>query len=200
MKSALSRSRGFLLAAMAGGLIATPWPVAAQTPASPAPAAQSAPAAQPQAVPPSWAAGRPDAAEALKLAPVVPPPIPTAADKLPLAKLKLPKNFHVELYASGVANARSLRIGDRGTVFVSTRLLDRVYAITDKNGRREVKPLVTGLYRPNGIALQTARFISPSSTKFRRSTVSRTTSAMRNQPSSMTICRATSRTAGNSSP
>jgi glucose/arabinose dehydrogenase len=89
----------------------------------------------------------------MKLAPQVPPPIATAADKLPLAKLKLPKNFHIEVYASRMANARSLRIGDKGTVFVSTRLLDKVYAVTDKNGKREVKTLLTGLYRPNGIAL-----------------------------------------------
>jgi glucose/arabinose dehydrogenase len=149
--------RSLLLAAMTGGLVVAPWPLAAQqAPANPppaTPAAQSVPATQPQVAAPPWAAGRPDSEEALKLAPVAPPPIPTAADKLPLAKLKLPENFHVEVYASGVANARSLRIGDRGTVFVSTRLLDKIYVITDKNGKHEVKPLVTGLYRPNGIAL-----------------------------------------------
>ena len=84
---------------------------------------------------------------------MVPPPIATPSDKLPLAKLKLPKNFNIEVYASGMVNARSLRISDKGTVFVSTRLSDTIYAVTNKNGKREVKPLVTGLYRPNGIAL-----------------------------------------------
>src|SRR5207245_5091427 len=51
-----------------------------------------------------------------------------------------------------VANARSLRLGDKGTVFVSSRILDKVYAISDQSGRREVKTLYSGLYRPNGLA------------------------------------------------
>jgi len=84
---------------------------------------------------------------------VAPPPIATAADKVPAAQLKAPKNFNIEVYASGMANARSLRISDKGTVFVSTRLLDKIYAVVDKDGKREVKTLVSGLYRPNGIAL-----------------------------------------------
>jgi glucose/arabinose dehydrogenase len=37
-------------------------------------------------------------------------------------------------------------------VFVSTRLSDKVYAIKDQAGRREVKTLYSGLYRPNGVA------------------------------------------------
>jgi glucose/arabinose dehydrogenase len=89
----------------------------------------------------------------LKLAPQVPPPIPTPVDKLPVAKLKLPKNFNLEVYAAGLTNARSLRVGDKGTVFVSTRVLNRIYAITDKNGKREVKTLWNDLRWPNGIAL-----------------------------------------------
>ena len=39
---------------------------------------------------------------------------------------KLPKGFHVETYASGMVQARSLRLGSNGTLFVSTRTLDRV--------------------------------------------------------------------------
>ena len=99
------------------------------------------------------AQGRPDTEGAANLAPAVPPPIATAADKLPVAKLKLPKNFNIEVYASGMPDARSLRIDDIGTVFVSNQVLDKIYAIVDKNGKREVKTLATGLYRPNGIAL-----------------------------------------------
>ena len=48
---------------------------------------------------------------AQKLAPVAPPPIPTSADKLPLTQLHAPKDFKIELYASGLTNARSLRVG-----------------------------------------------------------------------------------------
>jgi glucose/arabinose dehydrogenase len=151
-----------LLPAMVGGLL-VPWPVAAQqpptnpgpavAPAAPAAAPAQSAAAQSPATPPPWAQGRPDNEGVANMAPMVPPPIATPSDKLPLAKLKLPKNFNIEVYASEMVNARSLRISDKGTVFVSTRLSDTIYAVTNKNGKREVKPLVTGLYRPNGIAL-----------------------------------------------
>ncbi len=96
--------------------------------------------------------GRPDNEAAQKLAPVAPPPLPTAPDKLPLAKLKLPSGFNIEVYAAGMANARSLAVGDKGTVFVGSRLVDKVYAIVNKDGKREVKVLASGLYRPNGVA------------------------------------------------
>ena len=165
-----SHSRSVMLAALAAGFIAAA-PVLAQQPASPAPgvgptpaappapAAQApaapapGPAAQAPATPPPWAQGRPDNPAVADIAPVQPPPIPTAADKLPLAMLKLPPNFHLEVYAPGVANARSLRVDDKGNVFVSSRLLGNVYALTDKSGKREVKTLATGLNSPNGIAL-----------------------------------------------
>ena len=74
------------------------------------------------------------------------------ADKLPVAKLKAPPGFKVEVFAAGVANARSMRIGDKGTVFVGSRLLDKVYALTEKDGKREVKVIASGLHRPNGLA------------------------------------------------
>ena len=46
-----------------------------------------------------------------------------------------------------MANARSLAVGDKGTVFVGSRLVDKVYAIVNKDGKREVKVLASGLYR-----------------------------------------------------
>ncbi len=96
--------------------------------------------------------GRPEAAEAARLAPVAPPPIAAAAARLPTAKLHVPEGFKVEVFASGIANARSMRLGDRGTVFVGSRLLDKVYAITPVNGANVVKVIATGLHRPNGVA------------------------------------------------
>jgi glucose/arabinose dehydrogenase len=122
----------------------------------PAPAAQapaSGQAAQAPAPPPSWQQGRPESEAAVKLAPVPALPIATAIDQLPTAKLKLPKGFNIEVFASGLTNARSLRVDDKGNVFVTTRVLDRVYAVTNKNGKKEVKTLATGLNSPNGIAL-----------------------------------------------
>jgi glucose/arabinose dehydrogenase len=97
--------------------------------------------------------GRPDTEEAKRLAPVAPPPLPTPAEQLPTAKLKAPQGFKIELYASGVDNARTLRQGDNGTVFVSSRIKDKIHAIVEKNGKREVKVIASGLHRPNGIVL-----------------------------------------------
>jgi glucose/arabinose dehydrogenase len=150
-----------MFAAAAAMMMAPPWPLAAQqTPAGPAPAAAPAATSKPASFgppvaqgQPSWTQAMPETATAANLRPQVPPPIPTPADKLPLAKLKLPKGFHIAVFASGMPQARSLRVDAKGTVFVSTRTLDRIYAIVDRNGKREVKTLLTGLRWPNGIAL-----------------------------------------------
>jgi glucose/arabinose dehydrogenase len=126
---------------------------AAQQPANPPAAA--APAAAAPLPPGSPLIGRPESNQAAaKLAPVAPPPLPAAPDKLPLAKLKVPAGFNIEVYAAGMANARSLALGDKGTVFVGSRLVDKVYAISDKDGKRTVKVLASGLYRPNGVAFK----------------------------------------------
>ena len=141
-----SRRQSLVLAGTIGALLAAVWPVGAQ---QPAPAQQAAP------LPPgSPLIGRPDTADAKRLAPVPAPPLAAAADKLPVDKLKAPKGFKVEVYASGMPNARSLALGDKGTVFVGSRLQDKVYAIVDKGGKREVKIIASGLYRPNGVAFK----------------------------------------------
>jgi glucose/arabinose dehydrogenase len=152
MKTCWTLRRGLLLAAVAGGLAAAAWPAVAQQAApSAAPAATPKPG-QPGA-PNQPLYGRPDNEAAMKLAPVVPPPMAAAADKLPVHQLKAPKGFNIEVYASGIPDARSLRVGDKGTVFVGNRLQDKVYAIINKDGKREVKVIASGLYRPNGLAL-----------------------------------------------
>jgi glucose/arabinose dehydrogenase len=115
-------------------------------------AAAQAPA---QPLPPgSPLIGRPDTEAAQKLAPVAPPPLAAAADKLPLDKLKVPAGFHLEVYASGMPNARSMTLGDKGTVFVGSRLVDKVYAIVNQGGKRQVKVIASGLHRPNGLAFK----------------------------------------------
>src|SRR3954447_14459260 len=137
-----STRRALLLAGTFGTLLAA-WPVAAQQPAAPLP-------------PGSPLIGRPDNEGAMKLAPVAPPPIPATAEKVAgvAEKLTVSKGFKLEVYASGIANARSLRIGDKGTVFVGSRLLDKVSAVVDKGGKKEVKVIASGLYRPNGLAFK----------------------------------------------
>jgi glucose/arabinose dehydrogenase len=147
-----------LLAGTLGTLVVA-LPAFAQQAPAPAPAAPAAqaPALNPQPLPPgSPLIGRPNTEAAMKLAPVAPPPIPSSPDKLATVpgKLKLQKGFHIELYAGNVPNARSLRQGDKGTVFVGSRLQDKVHYITESGGKREVKVLVSGLYRPNGLAIK----------------------------------------------
>ena len=143
-----SAPRSVLLAGAFVGLFTSV--AVAQQPADPAPAATAAPALPPG----SPLIGRPASEAAAKLAPVAPPPIAAAPDKLPTAKLKVPAGFNIEVYAAGMANARSLAEGDKGTVFVGSRLVDKVYAVVNKDGKRSVKVLASGLYRPNGVAFK----------------------------------------------
>jgi len=145
----LSRRTLLLAGTVAGLLVAGP--LYAQAPA-PAPA-PAAPAANAPLPPGSPLLGRPDNnAAAAKLAPVAPPPIPAAADKLPTAQLKVPKGFNIEVYASGIPNARSMRIGDEGTVFVGNRFIGKVFAVVKKDGKAEVKTIAENMHRPNGVA------------------------------------------------
>jgi len=142
---------GLSLAA-ALGLLATA--ASAQQPASPAAAA--APAGAPALPPGSPLYDRPANNEgAAKLAPVPAPVTAAAPDKLPIDKLKAPKGFKIDVYASGIADARSLAQNDDGSVvFVGNRLRDKVYAIVNKDGKRDVKVVAEGLYRPNGVAFK----------------------------------------------
>ena len=113
--------------------------VCAQTPAPAAPA-------------PSWQQGRSADQSASTLHPFAPILTGRPASELPLDKLKLPTGFKVEIYADGIPEARSLALGDKGTVFVSNRNLKDVYAIVDRDGKRSVFKILKGLNSPNGVA------------------------------------------------
>jgi glucose/arabinose dehydrogenase len=149
----ISAQRSIMLAGTIAGLLLAA-PAFAQT--MPSDVAKQAPVAAPTppALPPgSPLIGRPEGNEAAsKLAPVAAPPLAAAADKLPADKLKLPPGFNIEVYASGITNARSLRVGDKGTVFVGTRFGNKVTAVVKKDGKTENKVIAEGLYRPNGLA------------------------------------------------
>ncbi|HEV8264692.1 MAG TPA: PQQ-dependent sugar dehydrogenase [Gemmatimonadales bacterium] len=72
-----------------------------------------------------------------------------------LGALKVPPGFTIALYADSVPNARSLALGDRGTVFVGSREGGVVYALVDSNrdGKADaVFPMLRGLRVPNGVA------------------------------------------------
>jgi glucose/arabinose dehydrogenase len=132
-------------AAACAGLLLLPVVVRAQAPIS-APPISTPPAAASSAPADGPLAGN-DAASKLK--PIPAPAQATAPDALPFDKLALPAGFRIEVYASGIAGARSLRVGTRDTVFVASPSASNVYAI---DGQRSVKVIASGLHRPNGLA------------------------------------------------
>jgi glucose/arabinose dehydrogenase len=103
---------------------------------------------------PGWAKGRPKTDVAMKMAPVAAFPIPTAANELPINKLKLPPGFKVEVWASGVLDARELRQGEKGNIFVSTLFVgNKVYALPEAavNGQRTPKVIIDKTEQATGI-------------------------------------------------
>ena len=81
------------------------------------------------------------------------PPTVTAVDKLPLDKIKLPKGFAAEVWAHSMPGARTIIQGPKGTYFVGTRTIGRVYAVIDKGGTREQRTIIQGLTQPNGLLM-----------------------------------------------
>jgi glucose/arabinose dehydrogenase/predicted nucleotidyltransferase len=82
---------------------------------------------------------------------------PAGGQTLPLERIKLPPGFRIEVYAGGVANARSLALSPNGTVFVGTRQEGKVYAVVDRDGDRRADQVITiaeGLNMPNGVAFR----------------------------------------------
>ena len=144
-----------IVAAMVLVALASAAKAGAQQPAVQAlPAPLTQPTQQPLTPPPppSWQQGRPDTMRSSTLVPNPPGLTAKHAAEMKLDKIRLPPGFAIELWAQGMPNARSIAVGAKGTVFVGTRLVDAVYAITEKEGRREVKTILNGLYRPNGVA------------------------------------------------
>ena len=105
--------------------------------------------------PPDWFLG--DETEQQKgLAPPAGPATPTSAAELEanLKKLKLAPGFKIEVYASGIPEARQMAWGDNGTLFVGSFGATNVYAVTEKDGKREVKTILKGLTMPTGLAFR----------------------------------------------
>jgi glucose/arabinose dehydrogenase len=92
--------------------------------------------------------------QATDLKPHPVPPIVTPLEKLPVDKIKLPAGFKAEVWSHGHPGARTMVVGDKGTMFMGTRVIGRVYAITDDNGKRNVRTLLSGLTQPNGLAFK----------------------------------------------
>jgi glucose/arabinose dehydrogenase len=114
--------------------------------------------AQPQpqqpAGPPPYTEGRPPEMTDSPLKPHAPALTAKPAKDIPVDKIKLPLGFHISLWGEGMPNARSITVGDKGTVFIGSRLVGNVYAVVDKGDHREVKIIAKDLHRPNGVAFK----------------------------------------------
>jgi glucose/arabinose dehydrogenase len=146
MSKLLSYRRGLMAAVAFAFLAATTVPGATQAPPGFSPMDKSNPATSNQ-----------DAN--LKPHPV--PPTVTPVDQLPLDKIKLPPGFRAEVWSSGHPGARTMVMGPKGTMFMGTRAIGRVYAIVEKNGKREAKVLLQAsnfpagaFVQPNGLAFK----------------------------------------------
>lgn len=111
------------------------------------------PAAAP-AAPPAWQQGRSKEMESSPLAPHAGKMTETPASEIPLDKLKVPKGFKVEIWATGTPGGRAMARGDKGKIYVGTRAIGRVYEVTDKGNAREARVVVDKLVQPAGVAFQ----------------------------------------------
>ncbi|MGB5818393.1 MAG: sorbosone dehydrogenase family protein [Saonia sp.] len=76
---------------------------------------------------------------------------------LPIGKLNLPAGFKIEVYADSIDGARSMAMGENGTLFVGTRNEKTVYAIQDLDGDFRADHTIvldTTLEVPNGVAFR----------------------------------------------
>lgn len=76
---------------------------------------------------------------------------------LPVDKITLPAGFKIDVFADNLENARSMTMGDQGTLFVSTRKEGAVYAVFDKDKdyrADKTQIIASGLNMPNGVAFK----------------------------------------------
>jgi glucose/arabinose dehydrogenase len=107
-------------------------------------------AQQPPAVP-GWAVGRP---EGSTLAPHAPRLTVTPLDQVPVGAIRLPPGFHAEVFAHGIPGARMMTEGPNGTIFVGTRAIGRVYAVSrNPDGTTRTRIIAQGLTQPNGVVM-----------------------------------------------
>lgn len=95
-------------------------------------------------------------AATLLAATIVSPAAASPATDRVIANLRAAPGFKLEVYADNVPGARSLAIGQRGTIFVGTRK-DRVYAVSGSPGsgaKPTVRLIAQGLNMPNGVAFR----------------------------------------------
>ena len=78
----------------------------------------------------------------------------SAHARIALDRIQLPPGFEISLFADGVKDARSMALGDKGTLFVGT-MSGSVYAIANDGKRAtRVETIASGLDMPNGVAMK----------------------------------------------
>lgn len=105
--------------------------------------------------PPAWHQGKPPAMAGSKLAPHPGKMTETPAGDIAIGKLKLPAGFKAEIWAGGLPGGRALALSDDGKkVYVGTRVIGRVYEVTDAGDKRTVRVVVDKLTQPAGVAFK----------------------------------------------
>ena len=107
------------------------------------------------AAPPAWHQGKPPAQAESKLAPHAGKMTETPVSEIPIDKLKLPAGFKAEIWATGMPGGRAMALSEDGKkVYVGTRVIGRVYEVTDAGDKRTVRVVVDKLTQPAGVAMK----------------------------------------------
>ena len=72
----------------------------------------------------------------------------TPLEELPVKYLQVPSGFKIEVWAHGFPGGRMMTRGDKGTIFMGTRNIGRVYAVMDKGGKRTSRIVIDKLEAP----------------------------------------------------
>lgn len=113
--------------------------------------AQQAPA---PSAPPIWKQGMPAKLKDSTLAPNPGKNTETPASEVAMDRLKVPKGFKIELWATGMPGGRAMVRGDKGKIYMGTRGLGRVYEVTDAGDKRTSRVVIDKLVQPSGVAIQ----------------------------------------------
>ena len=79
----------------------------------------------------------------------------TPAAEIPVSKLRVPPGFKVEIWASGIPGGRAMaRTDDGKKVYLGTRVIGRVYEVTDEGRKRTSRIVAEKLTQPAGVAFK----------------------------------------------
>jgi glucose/arabinose dehydrogenase len=121
---------------------------------------QAALAQDKPAPPPMWKQGQPEKMKSSTLAPNPGKMTETQAGEVPLDKLKLPKGFKVEVWATGLVGARAMTMNDdQSKMWVGTRGIGRVYEVSAEGDKRAVKVLADKLNQPTSVFANGALYV-----------------------------------------